>query len=46
MKLTIHPKADKIIAQLEEEGHTITSVISCHNYTRIITNFSNVHVHH
>ena len=46
MKLTIHPEAYKIITQLEAEGHTITSVISCLNYTRITTTLSNVHVHH
>ena len=46
MKKTIHPDADKVIARYEAKGYTIQSVISCKNYTRVITNHGIVHIHH
>ena len=38
--------ADKAIAQLKAEGHTIKSVTKTPTLTTIRTNFSNVHFHH
>lgn len=43
---TMHKEAIKTIENLKAQGHTIKSVISCKSYTRVITDYSNVHIHH